>query len=415
MLAFAELTKFRDMKVKNFSSGMTLRLAFAVTVQVDADILMLDEVLSVGDRSFQSKCMEHFDRLRAEGRTLVLVTHDMNQIERLCDRALLLEGGRIAHIGRGAEVAEAYDDVNAKAAGGRTLPRRHHEQTGPSPPGARRAAGPLVPSSGPSLLGDNVRRLPTLVLTLAQAEFRLRYLDAALSYLWVLMGPLLFSAILYFVFKVLGAFDKHVPHYSLYLLSSLLLWTFFAVGTSTAVTCLVDREPLLRRLAFPRIAIPLSVVLIALFDMAMSSIALLVFVLASGVEPRWTWLELPALVAAETVLITGVSLLLAAAYVRYRDVDHIWILLRQLLFYASGIFFVATRVPHRFRVPYLSNPMAALFAQTRHALIDPHAPTIVQAAGSVPAALIPLAVSAMALVVGVVAFSRIAPSVAEDV
>ena len=88
-----------DLKLKNYSSGMHVRLAFSVAIQVDADILLIDEVLAVGDAAFQQKCFDEFTRLRDEGRTIVFVTHDMGSVERFCDRAMLLERGRVVDIG----------------------------------------------------------------------------------------------------------------------------------------------------------------------------------------------------------------------------------------------------------------------------------------------------------------------------
>ncbi len=99
VLEFAELREFADLRLKNYSSGMLVRLAFAVMIQVDADVLLIDEVLAVGDAAFQQKCYDEFARLREEGRTVLLVTHDMGAVERFCDRALLLERGRVAASG----------------------------------------------------------------------------------------------------------------------------------------------------------------------------------------------------------------------------------------------------------------------------------------------------------------------------
>ncbi len=112
MLDFAELEEFADLRLKNYSSGMLVRLAFAVMIQVDADILLIDEVLAVGDASFQQKCYDEFARLRREGRTVVLVTHDMVAAERFCDRALLLEQGRPVMMGDPHEVGLRYMELN---------------------------------------------------------------------------------------------------------------------------------------------------------------------------------------------------------------------------------------------------------------------------------------------------------------
>src|ERR1700759_4180551 len=95
ILAFAELEEFVDLKLKNYSSGMYVRLAFATAVQVDADILLIDEVLAVGDAAFQQKCFDEFRRLHEAGRTVLFVTHDMGSVQRYCDRVLLLDQGRV--------------------------------------------------------------------------------------------------------------------------------------------------------------------------------------------------------------------------------------------------------------------------------------------------------------------------------
>ena len=112
VIDFAELQEFKDLKLKNYSSGMHVRLAFSVAVQVDADILMVDEVLAVGDAAFQQKCFDVFNDLRDKGRTIVFVTHDMGSLQRFCHRALLLERGDPIYLGEPHEVAERYLEIN---------------------------------------------------------------------------------------------------------------------------------------------------------------------------------------------------------------------------------------------------------------------------------------------------------------
>ena len=112
VIDFAELAHFTDLKLKNYSSGMLVRLAFAVMIQVDADILLIDEVLAVGDAAFQQKCFDEFFRMRDEGKTVVFVTHDMAAVERFCHRALLLERGRLVATGDPDEIAEQYLAMN---------------------------------------------------------------------------------------------------------------------------------------------------------------------------------------------------------------------------------------------------------------------------------------------------------------
>ncbi len=112
VIEFAELGEFVELKLKNYSSGMHVRLAFAVMVQVEADVLLIDEVLAVGDAAFQQKCYDTLQAKRDEGRTLLFVTHDMHTVERTCDRALLLERGGIVEIGDPTSVAREYNRIN---------------------------------------------------------------------------------------------------------------------------------------------------------------------------------------------------------------------------------------------------------------------------------------------------------------
>jgi ABC-type polysaccharide/polyol phosphate transport system ATPase subunit len=112
VIAFAELEEFVDLKLKNYSSGMLVRLAFATAIQVDAEILLIDEVLAVGDASFQQKCFEEFFRLKREGRTIVFVSHDMFSVERFCHRAMLLERGNMVELGDPHAVARSYFRLN---------------------------------------------------------------------------------------------------------------------------------------------------------------------------------------------------------------------------------------------------------------------------------------------------------------
>jgi ABC-type polysaccharide/polyol phosphate transport system ATPase subunit len=112
VIDFAELREFEDLKLKNYSSGMEVRLAFSVMMQVDAEVLLIDEVLAVGDAAFQQKCFDEFARIRREGRTVLLVTHDMGNVQRFCDRAMLLERGNVVELGQPDLVAGRYLELN---------------------------------------------------------------------------------------------------------------------------------------------------------------------------------------------------------------------------------------------------------------------------------------------------------------
>lgn len=108
IVKFSELERFIDQKLKNYSSGMQVRLAFSVSIHANRDILLMDEVLAVGDSNFQSKCLEEFNKYRDMGRTVIIVTHDISVVQRYCDRAMLLRNGKIEKIGKADDVATQY-------------------------------------------------------------------------------------------------------------------------------------------------------------------------------------------------------------------------------------------------------------------------------------------------------------------
>ncbi len=114
---FAELGEFVDLKLKNYSSGMLVRLAFSLMLEVDADILLIDEVLAVGDAAFQQKCADAFREMKAAGKTIVLVTHQMATVEEYCHRAMLIDDGRISQIGEPEDVGRRYLQLNFEQVG----------------------------------------------------------------------------------------------------------------------------------------------------------------------------------------------------------------------------------------------------------------------------------------------------------
>ena len=254
----------------------------------------------------------------------------------------------------------------------------------------------------------------SLTYTLALAEFRLKYLDSALSYAWAVLRPLTWFAVLYVVFTGVGRFDDGVEHYGHYLLAALVLWTFFADATASAVRCLVARGPILRKLPLPHLVVPLSVVLTASFDLAMNLVAVFVLLVFLGVAPQAGWLELPLLLGLLIVLATGFAILLSALYVRYRDVDQVWQLLRQVLFFGSPIFYVIAALPDNAERIAMVNPLAAILTQMRHALIDPQAPTAAEAIGGGALLLVPLAATFGVLALGLWVFQRESPRVPEN-
>jgi len=267
---------------------------------------------------------------------------------------------------------------------------------------------------GPSAIGDDLRRFWSLTYTLAKTDFKLRFFGSALGYLWSLVRPLLLFGVLYFVFTEIVRFGDGVKHYPVYLLSSIVLFTFFSETTSRGVTSLVDRENLLRKVRFPRMVIPLSVALHSLFNLMLNLIVVFVFILASGIEPTLDWLQIPLLVGFLVVLSTGVTMLVAALFVRFRDTQPIWEVALQLLFYGSPVIYVITEVPDSFRQLVAFNPIAVVLTQWRHAVIDQTAPTAGTAVGGIELLIVPLAIVAAVFALGLWVFTREAPRIAEN-
>jgi len=267
---------------------------------------------------------------------------------------------------------------------------------------------------GPSAIGEDARRFWNLTYTLAATDFKLRFFGSALGYFWTLARPLLLFGVLYFVFTEVVKFGEDVKHYPVYLLTSMVLFGYFSETTAKSVTALVDRENLLRKIHFPRMVIPMSVALTALFNLGMNFIAVLIFAFASGITPTLDWLQIPVLVVMLVLLSTGVAMLLSALYVRYRDVEPIWEVALQMLFYASPILYVVTLLPDSVEKALLSSPIATVLTQMRHAFIDQDAPTAATLLGGNLRLAIPLAIVAAIFAIGLWVFTREAPRIAEN-
>jgi ABC-2 type transport system permease protein len=277
-------------------------------------------------------------------------------------------------------------------------------------------AAPIgTPIRGPTAFSGDVRRFAALAVMLATMEFKLRYFGSALGYFWQLVRPLLLFGVLYVVFTQFAKINEGVPHFPAVLLIGVVLFTFFSDATSNAVTSVMDRESLVRKIQFPRMVVPVSVVLTASFNLLTNLVAVMVFVLATGVEPRATWLLFPVLLLALAAIATGMAMLLSALYVRFRDVRPIWEVALQVLFYGSPILYAIEIIPNQtLREAVMVNPVAAILEQVRHWVVDPGAPSAAQAIGGGPRLLAPAAIAVGAIALGFWTFAREAPRIAEE-
>jgi ABC-2 type transport system permease protein len=271
---------------------------------------------------------------------------------------------------------------------------------------------------GPSAFGDgDARRFVNLARTLAVTDWKLRFFGSVLGYVWQLMRPLLLFGVLYLVFTHVFRFGKDVKDYPAVLLMDIVLYTFFAEATMGAVTSVIDRENLVRKIQFPRMVIPLSVVLTAFFNFCVNFVAVLVFMIATGVEITWRWIWLIPLLAILAFFCTGLAMILSALYVRFRDVRPIWEVVLQVLFYATPIIYPVEKIYEHTHVRRFVtlNPLSSIVTQARHELIDPvHAPTAASAAGGAVWLLVPAAIVVGAFALGLWYFNREAPRIAEE-
>jgi ABC-2 type transport system permease protein len=266
----------------------------------------------------------------------------------------------------------------------------------------------------PTALGDDWHRFWALTWTLAVTEWKLRFYGSVLGYLWTLIRPFALFSVIYFVFVEIAKVGADVKNFGIYLLFSLVIFGFFAETVSSCVDALVARENLLRKVRFPRLVLPASIVLHGLFNVGMTLSAAALIAVASGVYPTWSWLQLPLLIALIGILASGLGMLFSVLFVRYRDIRPIWDVGSQILFYGSPILYVATAVPQDYMRPYLANPIATVLTQMRHAIVDPTAATAWEAIGGVARLAIPLGVIFGMFALGWWAFNREAPKVAEN-
>lgn len=256
-----------------------------------------------------------------------------------------------------------------------------------------------------------------LTFSMARSELKQRYFGSVLGYFWTLLRPLMLFGVLYFVFTHIVRFGESVKDYPLYLLMALMLWTYFAETTSIGVTSLVQREGIMRKIKFPRIAVPFSMAITTGFNLLTNLAIVLIFYLASGVTPTVEWLMAIPLIAALAFFAIGTSMLLSTLYVKFRDLGPIWEVMTQLLFWGSPIIYVATAPPgnnQTLEKVLAASPISATLTSMRHWVLDPSAPGAAGVLGGRIYLLIPVGIALAVTIAGFWIFIRMAPHIAED-
>jgi ABC-2 type transport system permease protein len=266
---------------------------------------------------------------------------------------------------------------------------------------------------GPTALGDDPRRFVALTRTLTLTDFKLKFYGSALGYLWQLIRPLLLFGILLVVFTRFIRFGN-VPHYEVLLLLAIVLYSFVAEAVSNAVESVVAREPLVRKIQFPRLVIPATVVATAFLNLLLNLVAVFIFAAIRGVHPQWQWLELPLILLLMVVLTSGAAMLTSCLFVRYRDVKPITDVILQALFYGTPIFYSVERIEPTLRhLLVMLNPFAAIIQAAKHAFV-PSEMTAAQAAGGTINLVVPLAIILGLFALGFYVFNKQAPRIAEE-
>ena len=259
------------------------------------------------------------------------------------------------------------------------------------------------------------RRAWDITRVLAITDLKARYKGSALGYFWSLLRPLFLFGVLYVVFTEIIDFGDTVTDYPLKLLLGLVLFSYFADVSGAALRALVGHGELLRSLAFPRITIPLSLLTAEAMHLLLNMLVVLAFVVVSGISPDAAWLELVPLLALLLAFTFAVSLPLSLLYVRYRDMEQIWAVLGQLLFWGTPLVYVIETAPEGLQRAISLNPLAVVVTQLRHALIDPAAPTAAEAAGGPGWLAVPIGLTLGLMGLGIWLYRRQASSIAERV
>jgi ABC-2 type transport system permease protein len=267
---------------------------------------------------------------------------------------------------------------------------------------------------GPSALGGGWRRSFELLYLIAVTEFKKTYFGTVLGYLWSLARPLMLFGVLLAVFTQVFRIGSEVPNYPVLLLFNIVLYGFFQESTLTAVTSIVGQEGIVRKTQFPRLVIPLAVVLTSLFNLGLNLVVVFIFILAWDIAPTWTWLLFPVVLALLFVITTAVSMIVSSLYPRFRDTAIIWTVLATVLFYATPVLYPLEIVPDTLEDFLLLNPLVPLFELARTWVIDPSAPGPITAAGGVEGLLPAMAIYVAICVLAVWIFNREAPLIAEQ-
>lgn len=257
-----------------------------------------------------------------------------------------------------------------------------------------------------------------LLVELTKTDFKLRYQGSVLGYLWALLRPLMMFAILYVVFAQLLRFGGDIPHYPVYLLAGITVWSFFTECTSQGIQAMVVRGDLIRKISFPKYIVVVSATLTAVINMLINLVVVIIFALLNGVEPSLSWLLVPVFIFELYILALGISFLLGAINVKYRDITSIWDVCIQALFYAVPIIYPISMVAESSTLAakiILLNPIAQAIQDIRYNLITTTTITTWNFVNNPLLQIVPILIIIVVFVLGVLCFRKKSKFFAEEV
>lgn len=249
---------------------------------------------------------------------------------------------------------------------------------------------------------------------MVSTDFKVRYQGSVLGYFWSLLKPLFLFAILYVVFTYILPLGKDVEHFSVYLLTGIVMWNFFTEATMIGASSVVARGDLIRKISIPRYLVVVSSSLSALINLGLSLVVVFIFALINGIAPSLSWLMIIPLIFELYIFALGVSFLLSALYVKFRDITYIWEIVLQAGFYASAIIFPLTLVPEGYVKYFFVNPIVQIIQDARYFIATDTSITIWNTVNSW-AVITPFIVIAVVCVVGFLYFRKRSPYFAEDI
>ncbi|MDB5160735.1 MAG: Transport permease protein [Candidatus Saccharibacteria bacterium] len=255
-----------------------------------------------------------------------------------------------------------------------------------------------------------------LITELVRTDFKLRYQGSVLGYAWSLLRPLLLFVILYIVFVNFLKVGTGVPHFPVYLLLGIVVWNFFNEMTTLSIDSIVRRGDLIRKIGIPKWIIIFSSSISSLINLALNLLVVGIFLFINHVNLLSSILWLPLILVEVYILALGVSLLLSAAFVKYRDVNYIWEVLMQAGFYMTPIIYPISRITNvKLQEFIMINPMAQAIQDSRYAVVTHQSMTVYQVFGGGWYKFIPFTIVLVIFVVGLQYFRKESKYFAENI